>query len=124
MDATVLVVDDDDCMRQLLEIHLEHAGYAVVQAEDPIVAGRALLKKRPDIIVMDIEMPFMDGLEFLQVLKADATTASIPVVLLTCHIEQEPRAKQLGAAAFLSKPLRADHLLATLAKHLDARLPA
>jgi CheY-like chemotaxis protein len=124
MDATVLVIDDDDCMRQLLDIHLSHAGYAVVQAEDPIVAARALLQESPDIIVMDVEMPFMDGLEFLQVLKADAATASIPVVFLTCHTEAEPRAKQLGAAAFLTKPLRAEDLLATLAKHVDTRLPA
>lgn len=124
MDATILVIDDDECMRELLRIHLTSAGYDVVLAEDPVVGARALLHKRPDVIVADVEMPFMDGLEFLQVLKADPKTASIPFVFLTCHTEAEPRAKQLGATAFLTKPLRASHLLATLAKQLDAQVPA
>lgn len=122
MDATILVIDDDECMRQLLLIHLSNAGYDVVLAEDAIVAARALLRQRPDVIVADIAMPFMDGLEFLQVLKADPATAPIPVIFVTCHTEAEPRARQLGAAAFLTKPIRADDLLATVAKQLDARV--
>lgn len=121
MDATVLVVDDDECMRQLLLIHLSNAGYAVVLAEDPIVAARTLQRQRPDLVVADIQMPFMDGLEFLQALKSDPATARIPVVFVTCHIEAELRAKQLGAADFLPKPVRGDHLLAAVAKHVEAR---
>jgi CheY-like chemotaxis protein len=124
MDATILVIDDDECMRQLLRIHLSNAGYEVVLAEDPIVAARTLLRQRPDLIVADIEMPFMDGLEFLEVLKSDPATAPIPVIFVTCHIEAEPRARQLGADAFLAKPIRADDFLATVARRLEAAVAA
>ena|SRR5688572_819779 len=61
MTARILVVDDDECLRELMHLHLSGAGYQVQVAEDAIVAGHLLLEERVDLLVTDIEMPFMDG---------------------------------------------------------------
>ena len=116
-------MDDDECMRELLRLHLANAGYEVELAEDAIAAGRVLLRQQTDLVLADIEMPFMTGLEFVEAMKSDAATASIPVIFVTSRADAEARANQLGAAAFLTKPLRADHLLATVAKHVEGRVP-
>jgi len=111
----VLVVDDDPVTRQLLRLHLQNAGYHVRLAEDAIVAGHAVLKAAPDLVLLDVQMPYMDGYEFAAALKADPTTAATPIVFLTSHDDVDDRAKKLGAAAYLKKPLTADRLLAVVA---------
>ena len=121
--ARVLVMDDDECMRGLLRLHLANAGYEVLVAEDVIDAGHLLLEQRPDLILADIEMPFMDGLEFVEAVKADRATRSVPVIFLTGRVEAETQAKKLGAAAFLTKPLLVPELLAAVARQIKARVP-
>jgi two-component system, chemotaxis family, chemotaxis protein CheY len=121
--ARVLVMDDDECMRGLLRLHLANAGYEVLVAEDVIDAGHLLLEQRPDLILADIEMPFMDGLEFVEAVKADRATRSVPVIFLTGKVEAETQAKKLGAAAFLTKPLLVPELLAAVARQIKARVP-
>jgi two-component system, chemotaxis family, chemotaxis protein CheY len=124
MSATILVVEDDELVRELFRIHLGNAGYEVLLAEDAIVAGHLLLKQRPDLIVADIEMPFMDGLEFLEAVKADAVVSAIPVIFVSSRSDFEDRCKQVGAVAFLKKPVLADRLLAVVAEHVvDGRVP-
>lgn len=118
MATTVLVMEDDQFMRELLRLHLQSAGYEVLEAEDPVVAGDILIRKRPDILIADIETPFMDGLEFVQALRADPTVAEIPVILIGSRYGDEDRCRGLGAIAFLKKPVLAGQLLATLAKHV------
>jgi two-component system, OmpR family, response regulator len=59
MAATILAVDDDECLRELLYLHLSDAGYQVLLAEDAIIAGRFLLQQKVDLLIADIEMPFM-----------------------------------------------------------------
>jgi two-component system chemotaxis response regulator CheY len=115
MPATILVVEDNECMRELLRLHLANAGYAVLVAEDAIVAGHLLLRKRPDMILTDIEMPHMDGLEFVRAIRADAATRSVPVVFLSGRDDSEEQAKKLGAE-FLAKPLLVSELLSTVAR--------
>ncbi len=78
--ATILIVDDDKSMLQLLTLHLSNAGYKVLTAEDAVVAGRHVLKTRPDLIIADVSMPYMDGYELVAALKADSATRDIPVV--------------------------------------------
>ena len=96
MSATILVMDDDECMRELLRLHLSNAGYEVLVAEDAVDAGHLLLQQRPDLVLADIEMPFMDGLEFVQAVKADRATRSVPVIFVTCRVDAEAQAKKLG----------------------------
>ena len=117
--STILVVDDDEYMRDLLHLHLTNAGYEVLAAEDAVVAGHSLLRQRPDLILLDVEMPIMSGLEFVQALKADPSVAAIPVVFVSSRDDCEDRARELGGAAFLRKPLLADHLLATVAGYVE-----
>jgi DNA-binding response OmpR family regulator len=117
--STILVVDDDEYMRDLLRLHLTNAGYEVLLAEDALVAGHSLLRQRPDLILLDVEMPFMTGLEFVQALKADPAVSGIPVVFVSSRDDCEERAKELGGGAFLRKPLLANHLLATVAGYVE-----
>ena len=119
MNATILVMDDDLYMRELLSLHLCSAGYEVLVAEDAIVAGHFLLERRIDLLVADIEMPYMDGLDLVEAIRNDPLVSSIPVIFVTSHGEHEGRAREFGAVAFLTKPVRADEFLATVAQHLS-----
>ncbi|MDA8109384.1 MAG: response regulator [Betaproteobacteria bacterium] len=118
MAASILVVDDDESIRELLRLHLRSAGYDVQVAEDAIVAGHMVLERRPDLIITDVNMPYMDGFEFVAALKADKTIPDIPVIFLSSIEDGESRGKELGAVGYVTKPVRADRLLALVAKHV------
>jgi CheY-like chemotaxis protein len=118
MAARILVVDDDESLRELLRMHLAAAGYEVSTAADAISAGYQVLKRPPDLILTDISMPHMDGFEFLAALKADTTLPYIPVIFLTSLEDGDHRGKELGAVGYLTKPVRADRLLALVAQHV------
>jgi CheY-like chemotaxis protein len=121
MAATILVVDDDESIRELLRLHLGSAGYQVEVAADAIAAGYMVLQRVPDLIICDVKMPHMDGFEFVAALKADRTVPNIPIVFLTSIEEGDSRGKELGAVGYLTKPVRADHLLALVAQHVSGR---
>ena len=121
MKGRILVVEDDESMRELLRLHLSSAGYAVETAEDAITAGYALLKAPPDLIVCDVSMPHMDGLELITALRADQAMPKVPVIFLTSDAEGEGRARQLGIAEYLSKPVRLEELLAAVYRQLPAK---
>jgi DNA-binding response OmpR family regulator len=118
MPATILVVDDDANIRELLRLHLTAAGYSVQVAEDAITAGYTVLRQAPDLIICDVHMPHMDGFEFVAALKADPTVPDMPVIFLTSTEEGDQRAKGLGAGGYFTKPVRADRLLALVAQHV------
>src|SRR5881394_3737186 len=118
MPATILVVDDDQTIRELLQLHLRNAGYAVHVAEDAVEAGHLVLRSPPDLIISDVNMPHMDGFEFIAALKADKTLPDIPVIFLTSVEEGDHRGKSLGAVGYITKPVRADRLLQLVAKHV------
>src|SRR3954466_7763243 len=118
MAATILVVDDDESMRDLLRLHLTAAGYEVQLAEDAITAGYFVLRSPPDLIISDVNMPHMDGFEFVAALKADKSVPNIPVIFLTSVEEGDVRGKALGAVGYLTKPVRADRLLNMVAQHV------
>jgi CheY-like chemotaxis protein len=122
MPATILVMDDDECMRELLCLHLSNAGYEVQVAGDAIDAGRLMLERLPDLFLADIEMPFMDGLEFVRAVKGDRATQAVPVIFVTSRVDAEAQAKQLGV--FLTKPLLVADLLSTVARQIEGRVAA
>lgn len=117
MSKSILVVDDDQSLRELLRLHLSSAGYDVTTASDGIEAGYAVLRSPPDLILTDVNMPHMNGYEFVEALKSEKALASIPVIFLT-SMDEADRGKQLGAAGYLNKPIRADKLLEIVAEHL------
>jgi len=118
MAAKILVVDDDESMRELLRMHLAAAGYEVSTAPDAISAGYQVLKNAPDLILSDVSMPHMDGFEFVAALKSDTSLPNIPVIFLTSVEDGEGRGKELGAVGYLTKPVRADRLLDMVAKNV------
>src|SRR5438270_30387 len=99
MAATILVVDDDESMRDLLRLHLSAAGYDVQLAEDAIVAGYVVLRSPPDLIICDVNMPHLDGFEFIEALKADKNLPNIPVIFLTSVEEGDHRGKARRACS-------------------------
>lgn len=117
----ILIIDDDTGFRDLLRIHLSAAGYKVQVAEDGVTGGRALLEQPPDLIVSDVNMPFLDGFELLSLMRSDASTASIPVILLSGRSDGDTMAKavELGAADFLTKPVTRDQLLESVEACLE-----
>jgi CheY-like chemotaxis protein len=118
MPASILVVDDDDSIRELLRLHLSAAGYRVEVAADAIAAGYSVLRNAPDLILTDISMPHMTGFEFVEALRSDKSVPSIPVIFLTSIEDGDLRGKELGAAGYITKPVRADKLLALVAQHV------
>jgi len=98
-------------MRDLLRLHLANHGYEVVAAEDAIVAGHLIVQDRPDLVIVDVQMPYMDGYEFVGAMKSDPATRDIPVVFLSTDDNVASQASRLGAAAYLHKPVMADRLL-------------
>jgi CheY-like chemotaxis protein len=113
----IAVIDDDRFIRYLLDLHLRKAGYEVFAAEDAVAAGHLIVECKPDLILCDVDMPFMDGYEFVSALRADPVTRDIPVIFLTVNKSVGERAKQLGAG-HLVKPVMADELLLTVAELL------
>src|SRR5262245_4463687 len=93
----ILAVDDDPIFRELIKLHLSNAGYDVVVAEDAVAAAKEMLDHKPALLLVDVDMPYMDGFEFIAAVKDDPDFRSIPVVFLTCRENAEKRAVELGA---------------------------
>lgn len=104
--ATVLVVEDDPTILQLLEVNFEMEGFTVVRAEDGLLGLEAARSKRPDVIVSDVMMPNMSGLEMVSELKADPDTAGIPVILLSAKAQGSDvrQGIEAGADDYVTKP--------------------
>ena len=104
---TILLVEDNDDNRVVYRTMLAHFGFRVVEATDGHEALRLVRDDRPDLILMDISIPVMDGWETTRTLKADPDTASIPVIAVTAHALESDRARaeQFGFNLFLTKPV-------------------
>ena len=106
LKPTVLLVDDNGENRSIYAMILRHVGYDVVEAADggeAIVAARRL---HPDLVLMDLSMPVIDGWRATQILKSDPATCAIPVVALTAHdlTSELGRVREIGFDGFLEKP--------------------
>ena len=110
--ARILVADDDEQMRRLLKMVLEREGYVVEEARDGLDALEHVETHPPDLVLLDVDMPRLDGFGVLQELRARVNTASLPVVMLTGRIESEGDALDLGAQDFLAKPVQPSALKA------------
>jgi chemotaxis protein histidine kinase CheA len=109
----VLVVDDSLTVRRISQRLLERAGYSVLLARDGLHAIEILQTEQVSIVLLDIEMPRMDGFEFLHYLRQDTKTSTLPVVMITSRTADKHRAhaKELGATAYLGKPFNETELL-------------
>jgi len=107
MSATVLVVEDNALNLKLVRDVLGHAGYRVLEAGDAERGIELARAEAPDLILMDVQLPGIDGIEALRRLRADDATASIPVVALTALAMKEDRGRFLAAGfdGYLEKPV-------------------
>jgi DNA-binding response OmpR family regulator len=109
---TVLVADDDEDILQLVSFRLERAGYTVVTAADGQQALAAARQHQPDLAVLDVMMPGLNGYEVTRQLRADPATAAIPVILLTARVQEADvsRGFEAGADDYLRKPFSPQEL--------------
>jgi len=113
----ILAVEDDPVMAELLRLHLSHAGYVVTLAENAIAAGHRMLKSPPDLVILDVGLPYLNGLDFAATLLADATVAQVPIIFISADESFADRADRLGAD-FILKPIHKERLLASVARHI------
>ena len=118
--ANILVVEDNAANMKLATFILKSAGYGVLAASDAEAGLKLARDEQPDLIVMDIQLPGMDGLQATGLLKADPATRAIPVIALTALAMKgdEERIRAAGCDGYVAKPLAYRAFLVVVAKHL------
>jgi two-component system cell cycle response regulator DivK len=118
---TVMVADDSDDIRELLRIHLTQLGYRVVEAADGREAVEAAREERPDLILMDLSMPVLDGLEATRLIRRIEGARGVVILAFTALSSGASRAKALAAGCdgYVRKHLGLDELAALIARHLS-----
>ena len=121
MTYRVVAVDDNPVVTGLIAAVLERAGYDVEVAPAGGEALVAIQRNPPDLLLLDLEMPGLDGLEVLRILKSEKVCQGVPVIMLTgeSDVHYVARARELGAAGYLLKPFRAEHLVAKVRRVLE-----
>lgn len=119
----ILVVDDRDDVRRAMAALLASEGYDVVEATDGSQVSDKIRKYRPDLVLLDIIMPVMDGFDVLKALKKDPTAQSIPVIVVSAATASNNvvRARELGAMDFVVKSSPPDEVLSRVKKALGAQ---
>jgi two-component system, cell cycle response regulator DivK len=119
--SKVLVVEDNAANMTLAVTLLESAGHTVLSAVDAEIGLTMARAEQPDLILMDIQLPGMDGLEATALLKSDDATRTIPVIALTALAMKgdEERIRAAGCDGYIAKPMRYKEFLATIAAQLD-----
>ena len=117
---TVLIVDDHPLSRELVVDLLEAAGYTVIQAEDGVGLLERVRDEQPDLILLDLQLPGVDGFTLARQLTANPATRQIPILAISAHASPEKRPQVLaaGCADFLIKPLDIQAVLSTVARFL------
>jgi len=120
-DQLILVVDDSSVIRNLVEEELEKAGFRVITADNGKQALKQIRKNTPDLILSDINMPEMDGIEFCKSIKKDQSLSGIPFIFMSSNDDRSimRRMLQLGASAYLVKPFNLEQLVITVEKLLS-----
>jgi two-component system chemotaxis response regulator CheY len=117
-ERKVLIVDDSETIRQQVASALERAGFGVVEATDGIDGLERASQNELCMVILDVNMPRLDGLEMLERLKSDPRHAKLPVLMLTTEVQQSmiERAKKAGARGWMIKPVKMDQLVSTVNK--------
>jgi DNA-binding response OmpR family regulator len=123
MSAKILVIDDETDFVELIQYHLRKAGFEVLAAETGARGLELIHRHAPDLILLDMGLPDVDGLSICEILRRDSATARIPIVLVTAMSGEIPRAHALGSGAdhFLPKPFTRETLHDCVQKALRVR---
>ena len=110
----LLLVEDNEDNRTIYSTLLRHLGYEVIEAQNGVQAIELARSERPDLILMDISIPEMDGWEATRILRGDPVTKAIPIVALTAHAleDDRERAAEVGFSSYLAKPIEPRAVLA------------
>jgi two-component system cell cycle response regulator DivK len=121
MSKRILAVEDQEDNMQILRDLLNSAGYVITEAVNGEQALAAVAKQRPDLILMDIQIPIIDGYEVTRRIKADPALKSIPIIAVTSHALSggEEKARAAGCDDFVSKPYSPRQLLAKVRQYLS-----
>ena len=121
MSKRILVVEDQPDNRQIIRDMLAGTDYEITEAEDGEQALAAVAKARPDLILMDVQMPIMDGYTATRRIKADAALRSIPIIAVTSYAlsDEEKKARAAGCDDFVPKPFSPRQLLAKIRQYLS-----
>jgi len=121
----ILIVEDNPANMTLAVFLLESAGHSVIKSTDAEAGLTLARKEQPDLILMDIQLPGMDGLQATLLLKKDEATRNIPVIALTALVMKgdEERILAVGCDGYIAKPMRYREFLATVAEHLAGKVP-
>jgi chemosensory pili system protein ChpA (sensor histidine kinase/response regulator) len=119
----IMVVDDSLTVRKVTSRLLEREGYAVITAKDGVDALEQMRDTLPDVMLVDIEMPRMDGFDLARIVRRDPRTQRIPIIIISSRTAEKHRkqAAQIGANAFLGKPYQESDLLEHVARYLAGR---
>ncbi len=123
--ATVLVVEDEPAILELIAVNLEHAGYAVLRAMNAEEAGRGLAEVLPDVVLLDWMLPGQSGLSLAKKLRADARTRELPIIFITARVDEADKVAGLEAGAddYITKPFSPRELVARIRAVLRRRAP-
>ena len=123
--AKIVVIEDDLTFLDLLRVHLAGAGHEVLTAEDAVLGLRAIIASAPDLILLDLAVPYLDGFEMIEALHTDPATRNIPVIVITGRGDDETytQARKLGAAQLLTKPVARDLLMKAIDGQLNSSKP-
>jgi CheY-like chemotaxis protein len=126
MDATVLIVEDSPSVRRLIEVSVRPLGVRILEAEDGLSGLEKARVEMPDVILLDIGLPGIDGWEVLRELRNDPATAEIAVIIVTAHAQPEvaAAAERRGADGFITKPFRPGLLREEIVTHLGGSAEA
>ncbi|MGO4388956.1 response regulator [Microvirga sp. 2YAF29] len=118
----ILIVEDTEDNRQILRDLLTNAGFDIVEAHDGEAAVEAASKHHPDLILMDIQLPIMNGYEAIRRIKSDAKLQPIPIIAVTSYAlsEDKEKARAAGCDGYVAKPFSPRQLLATVRDLLEA----
>ncbi len=121
--ATIVVAEDEKDIRELLVFILELAGHRVVAVPDGAQAVEAVRREMPDLVILDVRMPHMDGYDACRLLKQDARTAHIPVIFLSARGQDSEvqTGLEAGAEKYIVKPFSPEELLKEIAPFVDAK---
>ena len=117
---TVLVADDDPVILRLIQVNLELEGYNVLTANNGQEAVDQAAESHPDLVILDIMMPRLDGYQACETLKSNAETNGIPVIFLSAKAQQSDieKGKSFGVADYLTKPFDPSELLEVVERHV------
>ena len=121
MAFKILVVDDEPTIVRLMEFILARQGHEMIVAVNGEEALEKIKSQQPDLVLLDIMMPRIDGYEVAQRLRADPATASLPIIMLSAKAQDEDIRKgvEVGVDEYVTKPFTPDHLVQVVAKYLD-----